>query len=151
MSGDSWMGVPGREGDRSGESAGPTDLRGRRSRFGLVRRRGSRPRGPPGDCRYENLHVEPNYLTRRRLFPLLDRLLALDVAHYVPGHHDAPLLRSEFESLAQVLRTVGEVVGRRGRDDAAIQESLAWSPDPDAPAIPGFVKAFHAGLAHEID
>ncbi|MHC4849423.1 MAG: MBL fold metallo-hydrolase, partial [Planctomycetota bacterium] len=49
------------------------------------------------DCIYPNIHVEPNCLTRRNLFPILDHLLALDVDTYVLGHHDLPLTREQFE------------------------------------------------------
>jgi hypothetical protein len=87
------------------------------------------------DCVYLNIHVEPNRLTRRLLFPLLDRLLALDVAWYVLGHHDAPLTRVEFEAFARALKRAGQAVARQRLDDAA--------PDPQ------FVRAFQAGLTHE--
>jgi hypothetical protein len=96
------------------------------------------------------LHVEPNYLTRRRLFPLLDRLLALDVAHYVLGHDDAPLPRAAFESLARVLRTAGETVRQYQRNDSAIRDALSGSgTDQDSSRVFEFVKAFQAGLVHE--
>ena len=104
------------------------------------------------DCIYQNLHVEPHYLTRRRLFPLLDRLLALDVAHYVLGHDDAPLPRAAFESMVQVLKKVGETVRQYQLDDSAIQDALAGlAPDQDASVVSGHVKAFQAGLVYEVD
>lgn len=104
------------------------------------------------DCIYQNLHVEPNYLTRRRLFPLLDRLLALDVAWYVLGHDDAPLSRAAFESLAQSLKTVGEAVRRHQLNDDAIQDALSGSgANQDASTISQYVRAFQSGLAYEAD
>jgi len=84
------------------------------------------------DCVYPNIHTEPAYRTRRHLYPLLDRLLKLDVEHYVLGHGDAPLTRAEFESLASELKTAGDAVAK---DPAC----------PDAPTI----AEFRAGLAHE--
>ena len=87
------------------------------------------------DCAYHNLHVEPNRLTRRLLFPLLDRLLALDVPYYVLGHDDAPLARAEFETRANAMKAAGEAV-RRQRADV-----------PDHAA--SFVELFRAGLPHE--
>ncbi|MCP3905349.1 MAG: hypothetical protein GY715_17110, partial [Planctomycetes bacterium] len=102
------------------------------------------------DCMYQNLHVEPNYLTRRRLFPLLDRLLALDVAYYVLGHDDAPLPRAVFEAQAQVLRTAGEAVRQHQTNDSAIHDTLSASGiDRDASSVLEYVRAFQAGLAHE--
>jgi len=93
------------------------------------------------DCAYIHLHSEPNYFTRRRMFPLLDRLLALDVPHYVLGHHDAPLTRPEFESFAQALRSAGEAVQQ---NDPAMLDGLAVDALPH-------VSAFQAGLTHETD
>ncbi|MHC4992515.1 MAG: MBL fold metallo-hydrolase [Planctomycetota bacterium] len=102
------------------------------------------------DCLYQNLHVEPNYLTRRRLFPLLGRLLALDVDYYVLGHDDEPLSRAEFESRAHALRMAGELVGRYQLDDRAIQDGLVDAGvDVDVHAVESFVRAFQAGLEHE--
>jgi len=87
------------------------------------------------DCVYLNIHVEPNRLTRRLLFPLLNRLLALDVDWYVLGHHDAPLTRVEFEAFARALKSAGEAVARQRLDDAALDAQ--------------FVRAFQAGRTHE--
>jgi glyoxylase-like metal-dependent hydrolase (beta-lactamase superfamily II) len=104
------------------------------------------------DCVYQNLHTEPHYLTRRRLFPLLDRLLALDVDYYVLGHDDAPLPRAAFESLVRVLKKAGEAVKQYQLNDSAIQDALSGlAPDHDASVVSDYVKAFQAGLAHEVD
>ena len=104
------------------------------------------------DCVYPNLHVEPNYFSRRHLFPLLDRLLTLDVEHYVLGHDDAPLSRAAFESLARSMKKAGDAVKRHGLDDDGIQAELA-APGTGEDGVKAlqFVKAFQAGLVHEVD
>lgn len=99
-----------------------------------------------GDCIYQNLHVEPNRLTRRVLFPLLDSLLALDVPHYVLAHDDEPMSRSAFEAHARELRVTGEAVERHETNDEAINETLSSAA---VPVDPDVVRAFQAGLAHE--
>lgn len=105
-----------------------------------------------GDCVYPNVHTEPNFYTWRRVFPLLDRLLALDVRHYVLGHDDAPLSRPAFEAFARTLRAVGEAVRRHPTDADAIERAIADAgSDPHDPEVAEIVEAFRAGLADEAD
>lgn len=101
------------------------------------------------DCVYENLHEEPNYLTRRRLFPLLDRLLALDVAYYVLGHDDEPSTRAEFMARAQLMRTAGDSVRKHERNDDAARDALSGARPEDTKKLTHYVMLFRAGRAHE--
>ena len=94
------------------------------------------------DCVYPCIHEEPNYFTRRRLFPILDRLLALDVKHYVLGHRDHPMSRVEFESLAGDMRTAGDLVREHLHEDRAI-------PDRATASIAEFVQLFNAGARYQ--
>jgi hypothetical protein len=57
-----------------------------------------------------------------------------------------------FESLAQVLRTVGETVKQHQLNDSAIQDALSGSgTGRDASTDSRFMKAFQAGLVYEDD
>jgi glyoxylase-like metal-dependent hydrolase (beta-lactamase superfamily II) len=96
-----------------------------------------------GDAIYPDLyHGSPRY-TPAQLFPLLDRLLALECDYYIAGHDDAPLTRDQFAAEAQLLRTIGTTVQQSGDDRAAILAALAWTPADDHLEI---VDAFLNGL-----
>jgi glyoxylase-like metal-dependent hydrolase (beta-lactamase superfamily II) len=99
------------------------------------------------DCRYEDLYVTPRRYTTGKLFPLLDRLLELDVECYFGGHEPAPIPRAELTAEAVRLRLVGETVARMGADRvavlAALAQELGQPPDEDTLA---FADAFLAGL-----
>jgi len=102
------------------------------------------------DCIYPCIHKEPNYLTQRCLFPILNRLLALDVKHYVLGHRDQPLSRAEFESLAGDMCTASELVREHQGDGSAIRTALAATnaDEEEAANIVEFAQLFMAGARH---
>jgi glyoxylase-like metal-dependent hydrolase (beta-lactamase superfamily II) len=77
-----------------------------------------------GDCLYDDLHHGARRLTAGQLFPLLERLLALEADHYLPAHHDAPLTRAEMEAEARLLTTIGRAVTQIGDDREAILAAL---------------------------
>jgi glyoxylase-like metal-dependent hydrolase (beta-lactamase superfamily II) len=78
-----------------------------------------------GDCIYDDIYHGPRRLTTAALFPLLDRLLAFDAAHYLAGHHEQPLTRAEFEAEAALLHTIGRTVEQNGDDRDAILAALS--------------------------
>lgn len=100
-----------------------------------------------GDAIYDDIYHGPRRLTARLLFPLLDRLLALDAAYYVGGHDSAPIPRDQFARDAAELRAIGELVARAGDDRdavmAALPAALGAQPDDGHCAI---ADAFLAGL-----
>jgi glyoxylase-like metal-dependent hydrolase (beta-lactamase superfamily II) len=93
-----------------------------------------------GDCIYRDLHHGPERYTTGTLFPLLERLLALDADHYVPSHHDGPLTRAQFAEEAALLRAVGTAVERHGEDSDAVRAEVPPGPHAE------LVEAFVAGL-----
>ena len=97
-----------------------------------------------GDCIYRNLHREPNYYTRRLLFPLLDRLLDIDVEHFVLSHEDAPLTRVAFAERARALKAAGRS-SRPVLGTTATTARLAGDHDPEV------VSAFRAGRVREAE
>jgi glyoxylase-like metal-dependent hydrolase (beta-lactamase superfamily II) len=100
-----------------------------------------------GDAIYDDLYHGPRRLTAAQLFPLLDRLLAMDTEHYVGGHDPEPISRSQFAADAITLRTIGELVLRTGDDReaviAALPAILGVTPEEDHVTI---ADAFLAGL-----
>lgn len=100
-----------------------------------------------GDAVYDDLHHGPRRLTTTQLFPLLDRLLALDADYYVGGHDPEPISRARFAADAALLRAIGETVERFGDDReevlATLPAILDGSLDEDQIAI---ADAFLAGL-----
>lgn len=76
-----------------------------------------------GDCLYDDLHHGDRRLTARELFPLLDRLLALEADFYLAGHQP-PMSRAELAAEAALFRTIGGAVGRIGDDRAAVLAEL---------------------------
>ncbi len=96
-----------------------------------------------GDCIYDDLYHGPRRLTTALLFPLLDRLLALDADFYVASHHNAPLTRAEFVAEAALYRRLGRLVEtHRARD--IVLGALGETSTEDERDI---VDAFLAGLA----
>ncbi|MCD4671215.1 MAG: MBL fold metallo-hydrolase [Anaerolineaceae bacterium] len=77
-----------------------------------------------GDCMYYAIYEDPPYYTTRRLFPLLERLLAFDAQYYLPAHADQPLTRAEMEAWAEELRLIGTTVERFGNNHRAIFRTL---------------------------
>jgi glyoxylase-like metal-dependent hydrolase (beta-lactamase superfamily II) len=100
-----------------------------------------------GDAIYDDLYHGPRRLTARLLFPLLDRLLALDAAYYVAGHDTEPIGREQFARDAAELRAIGALVGRIGDDHDAVVAALpaALGAQPDA-GHHEIAAAFLAGL-----
>lgn len=100
-----------------------------------------------GDAIYDDLYHGPRRLTAGQLFPLLDRLLAMDADHYVGGHDPEPVSRAQFAADAAMLRAIGEAVLRNGdnRDSviAALPGVLGVALEEDHVAI---ADAFLAGL-----
>lgn len=100
-----------------------------------------------GDAIYEDMYHGPNRLTVGQLFPLLDRLTALDVDTYITGHDLAPLSRSRFLADADAMRAIGAAVVRTGDSReaalAAAASDLGAPLDDDQVAT---LDAFLAGL-----
>jgi glyoxylase-like metal-dependent hydrolase (beta-lactamase superfamily II) len=96
-----------------------------------------------GDAIYPDLYHGPPRYTPAQLFPLLDRLLALECAYYLTGHDEAPLTRDQLAAEAHRLRTIGATVQQLGDDRAAVIAALDWTPSDDDLEI---VDAFLHGL-----
>ena len=60
-----------------------------------------------GDCIYSGFRRDGLIYTQQKLFTLLDTLLALDAAYYLPGHASQPLTRADMENEAKRLKAVG--------------------------------------------
>ena len=99
-----------------------------------------------GDCMYNAIYENPPYYTTRRLFPLLERLLALDAQYYLLAHGDEPLSRTEMEAWAEELRLVGRTVDKLGTDRAAILTALQKSGKILNEDLQETVDCFLAGL-----
>jgi glyoxylase-like metal-dependent hydrolase (beta-lactamase superfamily II) len=99
------------------------------------------------DCLGDDLYHGPRRLTTGQLFPLLDRLLALEATCFIGGHDPAPFDREQLVADAALLRTIGELVADLGNDPeriaAALPSALGMPPDEDHHAI---AEAFLAGL-----
>lgn len=100
-----------------------------------------------GDAIYDDIYHGPRRLTTTGLFPLLDTLLALDVDHYIAGHHPQPIGRAELEAEAVAMRRVGALVDRCGERREAIMEALPAAVEaPPSERHIELVDAFLAGL-----
>jgi glyoxylase-like metal-dependent hydrolase (beta-lactamase superfamily II) len=60
-----------------------------------------------GDCFYSGLRADGMIYTQQKLFTLLDTLLGLDAAYYLPAHHNQPLTHADLEKEATRLKAVG--------------------------------------------
>ena len=60
-----------------------------------------------GDATYDDLYHGPRRLTVTQLFPLLDRLVALDADYYIAGHDAEPIAREQFVQEARLLKLIG--------------------------------------------
>jgi glyoxylase-like metal-dependent hydrolase (beta-lactamase superfamily II) len=73
-----------------------------------------------GDCIYSGLRTDGMIYTQQKLFTLLDTLLGLDAAYYLPSHQSQPFTRAEMEKEAHRLKAVGlAAVESRGVRSAA--------------------------------
>jgi glyoxylase-like metal-dependent hydrolase (beta-lactamase superfamily II) len=77
-----------------------------------------------GDCMYYAIYEDPPYYTTRKLFPLMDRLLAFDAQYYFPAHADQPLTRAEMETWIEELRLIGRTVDKLGDNRKRIFKTL---------------------------
>lgn len=88
-----------------------------------------------GDALYVDFYHGPLRRTTTHLFPLLDQLLALDVAYYVSGHDPEPITRTQLEQQAATFRTIGDLVNRLGPNREAVLTALPTAigaqPDDD--------------------
>ncbi|HSO26989.1 MAG TPA: MBL fold metallo-hydrolase [Anaerolineales bacterium] len=82
-----------------------------------------------GDCLGQAIYTSRPHYTIQRLFPLLDRLLALEVDYYLEGHNPQPAPRWEIEEYFAWMKTVGRIVQQYADDHEAAQAALsALSP-----------------------
>jgi hypothetical protein len=77
-----------------------------------------------GDAIYDDLYHGPRRLTAAQIFPLLDRLLALEADYYIGGHDPEPVSRAAFVADAQLLQVIGSVVAQYGDDRAAVLAAI---------------------------
>jgi glyoxylase-like metal-dependent hydrolase (beta-lactamase superfamily II) len=89
-----------------------------------------------GDCLYDAIYAPTRYLTRKNLFPLLDK----------PTIYS----RDAFMTLAEKMKLIGTLVGQYGENEAAVlgamQRQTGTAPDEDTVSL---VQAFIAGREKE--
>ncbi|MEP7292385.1 MAG: hypothetical protein ABI835_11410, partial [Chloroflexota bacterium] len=102
-----------------------------------------------GDCLY-TWFIPTSHYTVKRLFPVLDALLAFDAEHFIQGHTAAVTTRAEFEEMTGKMRLAGALVQQFGTNEAAIFAEVAAQtgkvPDEDDEY---FVLALIAGVGVE--
>jgi glyoxylase-like metal-dependent hydrolase (beta-lactamase superfamily II) len=101
-----------------------------------------------GDSLYPGFIGGDDYYTLPRLFPLLDRLKALEADYYILSHDPAPLPRAEFLRDANRLRKIGETVEKIGPDRNAL---LAKLHDPEDAYLEEDVSSFLRGLREDVN
>lgn len=77
-----------------------------------------------GDCIYPDIYHVARRYTCDRLFPLFDRLLALDATCYLAGHHPEPMSRAAMVEEATLLKTIGGLVVEYEHDRGTILTEL---------------------------
>ena len=82
-----------------------------------------------GDCLYVDLYHSPNRYTTTKLYPLIDRLLALDADIYFEGHNPKPTTRQELIEFTTLLRAIGDAVQTVDQDRTATFEALKKRTD----------------------
>lgn len=82
-----------------------------------------------GDCLYLDLYRSPNRYTKTKLYPLIERLLALDAEIYFEGHNPKPTTRQELIEFTTLLRAIGDAVKTVDQDRVAIFEELRKRTD----------------------
>ena len=102
-----------------------------------------------GDSLYNGFIPVAHY-TVKRVFPLLDALLAFDAESFIQGHTDKVETRAEIETLAGIIRRVGTLVQQPGADEASVlaaaQAQTGQAPDEESLYFTG---VFLAGRAFE--
>jgi glyoxylase-like metal-dependent hydrolase (beta-lactamase superfamily II) len=76
------------------------------------------------DSIYPSIYDGPRRYTTRLVFPLFERLLALDAECYVAGHHTEPLSRAAMVEEATLLNTIGSLVDKHSHDRDLILAEL---------------------------
>jgi glyoxylase-like metal-dependent hydrolase (beta-lactamase superfamily II) len=100
-----------------------------------------------GDCLYSGFMNDGMKYTREKLFPLLDTLLELDAAIYLPAHADQPIGRAELEKEARRLKTIGQAAAEsRGIRSAARSRLEKELGSPLAAGVDEDLDAFLYGL-----
>jgi glyoxylase-like metal-dependent hydrolase (beta-lactamase superfamily II) len=99
-----------------------------------------------GDCHYMDLYSGPLSYTTRKLFPLLDLLLSLEVDYYLGAHESEPISRQQMLASAAQMKTIGRRVDEIGLDRTAVLASLPGPLDADTLEI---ADAFLAGLTKQ--
>lgn len=82
-----------------------------------------------GDCLYPDIYHSPNRYTRGKLYPLIERLLALDADIYFEGHNPKPTTRVELIEFTTLLRAIGDAVESPAQDRAATFAELKKRAD----------------------
>lgn len=99
-----------------------------------------------GDCLYDAIYTPVRHFTTTRLFPLIDTILSFDAEHFIEGHTDTVMPRSEVEALTSKMRLAGRLVDQIGTDESAVmaaaQAETGQTPDEDTT---DFIRAFIAG------
>jgi glyoxylase-like metal-dependent hydrolase (beta-lactamase superfamily II) len=78
-----------------------------------------------GDCLYSGSVRGEYFYTQAKLFPMLDRLTALDADTYLLAHLPTPLARAQFLAEADTLKRMGNAAAEAGGDRQAALAALA--------------------------
>jgi glyoxylase-like metal-dependent hydrolase (beta-lactamase superfamily II) len=76
------------------------------------------------DCVYPDLYNGPRNYTTKKLFPLLDTIMALEADYYLGGHHEEPMTTADMLEYADWLRTIGRTVEAAGGNRERILTEL---------------------------
>ena len=100
-----------------------------------------------GDCLYAAAYAPARHYSKR-LFSLLNTILAFDASTYIEGHNPTVMTRLEFEEMADKMRLADKLIEQLGTDAAAVlkaaQTQIGQPLDADTEY---FIHAFIAGRA----
>lgn len=83
-----------------------------------------------GDCFYHTVYEEPRHYTRSKLLPLLEKIETIDATHFIEGHSDQVIERSQIMKWFSEIRHIYSLIDEHGiADIAVIQSALGENED----------------------
>ena len=100
-----------------------------------------------GDCMYEAFYSGPVHYSTKKLFPLLERLLAFDADMYLFAHSQELMSHEDMRSYAARIKMIGSAVERlAGRRDLIISDLQQRFSSPLSEDDLEYLDSFIAGL-----